>query len=162
MFRNIFSIFDKNHEVPGQFNRKGAGVPVRFAPLLSSLVVHTQASIPHGHSGTGIKHTPLLWAVRAFRRPVKAIALPASLTALANCACSHLPAVQREVPEGLRGGGLLKLRMRNSRGHTEVYNATHPGESRPVRFSNQNPKRSYCFTKSLKSGGRGGVTRPGA
>ena len=39
LFRNIFSIFAKNHEVPGQFNSKGAGVPVRFAPLLSSLWV---------------------------------------------------------------------------------------------------------------------------
>ena len=38
LFRNIFSIFAKNHEVPGQFNSKGAGVPVRFAPLLSSLL----------------------------------------------------------------------------------------------------------------------------
>ena len=37
--RNIFSIFAENHEVPGQFNSKGAGVPVRFAPLLSSLSV---------------------------------------------------------------------------------------------------------------------------
>ena len=39
LFRNIFSIFSENHKVPGQFNSKGAGVPVRFAPLLSSLRV---------------------------------------------------------------------------------------------------------------------------
>ena len=41
LFRNIFSIFAENHEVPGQFNSKGAGVPVRFATLLSSLQFST-------------------------------------------------------------------------------------------------------------------------
>ena len=34
LFRNLFWIFAKNPKFPGQLNSKGAGVPVRFAPLL--------------------------------------------------------------------------------------------------------------------------------
>ena len=42
LFRNLFWIFAKNRIFPEQFNSKGAGVPVRFAPLLSSLPANPQ------------------------------------------------------------------------------------------------------------------------
>ena len=86
LFRNIFSIFAKNHEVPGQFNSKGAGVPVRFAPLLSSL---HQNPIIHATKLNCLCAPPNLSTTEAYRarcnvyppRPLISPVLPMRATA---------------------------------------------------------------------------------
>ena len=75
LFRNIFSIFAKNHEVPGQFNSKGADVPVRFAPLLSSLPAFTNNLVPLGDPKVAddpFCHDPIELAGRLFATPIRA------------------------------------------------------------------------------------------